>query len=103
MIRRERSCLIRWYSEKCFGLRAASIACATACQTAAEAEDATGTAAEETRASDPGNSIRQIKQKRRNQMKIAIPMNEQSMDTEVCPSFGRAPYFLLYDSVTKEA
>lgn len=36
-------------------------------------------------------------------MKIAIPMNEQSMDTEVCPSFGRAPYFLFYDSVTQEA
>jgi predicted Fe-Mo cluster-binding NifX family protein len=30
-------------------------------------------------------------------------MNEQSMDTQVCPSFGRAPYFLFYDSVTKEA
>lgn len=35
-------------------------------------------------------------------MKIAIPMNEKSMDTDVCPSFGRAPYFLFYDSVTKE-
>jgi len=35
-------------------------------------------------------------------MKIAIPVNEQSPDTEVCPSFGRAPYFLFYDSTTKE-
>ena len=46
--------------------------------------------------------IRQHKQKWRNQVKIAIPMNEKSIDTEVCPSFGRAPYFLFYDSVTKE-
>jgi predicted Fe-Mo cluster-binding NifX family protein len=30
-------------------------------------------------------------------------MNEKSMDMEVCPSFGRAPYFLFYDSVTEEA
>ncbi|NLI55007.1 MAG: dinitrogenase iron-molybdenum cofactor biosynthesis protein [Clostridiales bacterium] len=36
-------------------------------------------------------------------MKIAIPVNEQSMESEVCPSFGRAPYFLFYNSVTKEA
>jgi predicted Fe-Mo cluster-binding NifX family protein len=36
-------------------------------------------------------------------MKIAIPVNEQSMDSEVCPSFGRTPYFLLYNSVTKES
>ena len=35
-------------------------------------------------------------------MKIAIPMNEKDLGTEVCPSFGRAPYFLFYDSVTKE-
>ena len=35
-------------------------------------------------------------------MKIAVPMNEQSLDTDVCPSFGRAPYFLFYNSVTKE-
>lgn len=35
-------------------------------------------------------------------MKIAIPMNEQSMDTDVSPSFGRAPYFLFYNSVTME-
>ena len=36
-------------------------------------------------------------------MKIAIPMNEQSLDSDVCPSFGRAPYFLFYNSVTEEA
>lgn len=35
-------------------------------------------------------------------MKIAIPVNEKSMDSEVCPSFGRAPYFLFYNSVTEE-
>lgn len=36
-------------------------------------------------------------------MKIAIPMNEMSMDAEVCVSFGRAPYFLFYDTEKKEA
>lgn len=36
-------------------------------------------------------------------MKIAIPMNEMGMDTEVCVSFGRAPYFLFYDTQSKEA
>lgn len=36
-------------------------------------------------------------------MKIAIPVNEQSLESNVCPSFGRAPYFLFYDTVTKES
>jgi predicted Fe-Mo cluster-binding NifX family protein len=36
-------------------------------------------------------------------MKIAIPVNESDMKSEVCPSFGRAPYFLLYDTSTKES
>lgn len=35
-------------------------------------------------------------------MKIAIPMNEENIDTEICVSFGRAPYFLLYETDTKE-
>jgi predicted Fe-Mo cluster-binding NifX family protein len=35
-------------------------------------------------------------------MKIAIPVDEQAMDSGVCPSFGRAPYFLFYNSTTKE-
>lgn len=34
-------------------------------------------------------------------MKIAIPVNEKSIKSEVCPSFGRAPYYLIYDSETK--
>ncbi len=36
-------------------------------------------------------------------MRIAIPMNDKNLDAEVCPSFGRAPYFLFYNSVTKES
>ncbi len=36
-------------------------------------------------------------------MKIAIPMNEMSVDTEICVSFGRAPYFLFYDTQSKES
>ena len=35
-------------------------------------------------------------------MRIAIPVNEESIDTNVCPSFGRAPYFLFHNSVTNE-
>ncbi len=29
-------------------------------------------------------------------------MNEQSIDTDVCVSFGRAPHFLFYNTATKE-
>lgn len=36
-------------------------------------------------------------------MKIAIPVEDKSMDKNVCVSFGRAPYFLLYDTNTKES
>jgi len=35
-------------------------------------------------------------------MRIAVPVEEKNIDTEVCPSFGRAPYFLIYDSETKK-
>ncbi len=35
-------------------------------------------------------------------MKILIPSNEKSMDSSVCQSFGRAPYFLIYDTNSKE-
>lgn len=34
-------------------------------------------------------------------MKIAIPIEEQTMESNVCASFGRAPYFLIYDTKTK--
>ena len=36
-------------------------------------------------------------------MKIAIPVDEQSLESGVCPSFGRAPYFLIYSTVSKES
>lgn len=36
-------------------------------------------------------------------MKIAIPVDEKSAETSVCVSFGRAPYFLIYDTETKES
>jgi predicted Fe-Mo cluster-binding NifX family protein len=36
-------------------------------------------------------------------MKIAIPVDENTMDTLVCPSFGRAPFFLIYNTNTKES
>jgi predicted Fe-Mo cluster-binding NifX family protein len=35
-------------------------------------------------------------------MKIAIPVDEKSMESNVCVSFGRTPYFLIYDNDTKE-
>lgn len=31
-------------------------------------------------------------------MKIAIPTDEDNKQTNVCISFGRAPFFMLYDS-----
>jgi predicted Fe-Mo cluster-binding NifX family protein len=36
-------------------------------------------------------------------MKIAIPVDEKKTETSVCPSFGRAPYFLIYDLESKES
>lgn len=35
-------------------------------------------------------------------MKIAIPANEKNIDMGVCPSFGRAPYYLIYDTQKSE-
>jgi len=35
-------------------------------------------------------------------MKIAMPVDENSMETGVCMSFGRTPWFLIYDTVTEE-
>lgn len=31
-------------------------------------------------------------------MKIAIPVDENKAETSVCVSFGRAPYFMLYNT-----
>lgn len=36
-------------------------------------------------------------------MKIAIPVDEKTLDSNVCASFGRTPYFLIYDTETKES
>lgn len=36
-------------------------------------------------------------------MKIAIPVDDVSMDTNICISFGRAPYFMIYDTESKNA
>jgi predicted Fe-Mo cluster-binding NifX family protein len=36
-------------------------------------------------------------------MKIAIPVDGASMDTTICISFGRTPYFLIYDTESKDA
>jgi len=34
-------------------------------------------------------------------MKIAIPVDNRTMGTSICPSFGRAPYYMIYDTETK--
>ncbi len=34
-------------------------------------------------------------------MKIAMPVDEQTIETTICISFGRTPYFLIYDTDTK--
>jgi len=36
-------------------------------------------------------------------MKIAMPVDEKNRAASVCQSFGRAPYFLIYDTETKES
>lgn len=36
-------------------------------------------------------------------MKLAIPVDEKNQETSVCVSFGRTPYFLVYDTETKES
>lgn len=36
-------------------------------------------------------------------MKIAMPVNDTFVEGEVCPSFGRTPYFMVYDTETKES
>lgn len=36
-------------------------------------------------------------------MKIAVPVDEKNMETTVCPSFGRSPFFLVYDTESKDA
>lgn len=36
-------------------------------------------------------------------MKIAIPVDDKTMETNVCISFGRTPYFLMYDTESKKS
>ena len=36
-------------------------------------------------------------------MKIAIPTNEKNMESGVCMSFGRSPFYLFYNTDTKES
>jgi predicted Fe-Mo cluster-binding NifX family protein len=36
-------------------------------------------------------------------MKIVLPVDENMSGTAVCPSFGRAPYFLVYETDTEES
>ena len=36
-------------------------------------------------------------------MKIAIPVDEKTLESNVCAFFGRTPYFLIYDIETKES
>lgn len=36
-------------------------------------------------------------------MRIAIPVDENRIETSVCQSFGRAPYFLIYNTESQES
>lgn len=33
-------------------------------------------------------------------MKLAVPVESKSLDVSVCPSFGRTPFYALYDTET---
>ena len=35
-------------------------------------------------------------------MKIAIPVDEKTLKSNICVSFGRTPYFLIHDTETEE-
>ena len=35
-------------------------------------------------------------------MKTAIPVDDKNLESGVCPSFGRAPYFLIHNTDTNE-
>jgi predicted Fe-Mo cluster-binding NifX family protein len=34
-------------------------------------------------------------------MKYAVPVLDQTLEAEVCPTFARAPYFFIYDTRSK--
>lgn len=36
-------------------------------------------------------------------MNIALPVDDKSMETTVCMSFGRTPYYLIFDTETQES
>lgn len=36
-------------------------------------------------------------------MKIVIPVDEKDIGTNVCESFGRTPYYLIYDTDTEKS
>lgn len=36
-------------------------------------------------------------------MKIAIPVEDKAMESRVCISFGRTPFFLIYDTETNSS
>lgn len=36
-------------------------------------------------------------------MKIALPVDDKSIETSVCQTFGRTPYFLIYDTESKDS
>lgn len=35
-------------------------------------------------------------------MRVALPVEDKSMESSICQSFGRAPYFLIYDTESKK-
>ena len=43
-----------------------------------------------------------VKRKGSNVMKIAMPVDNKSLDSDICISFGRTPYFLFYDTESKK-
>ncbi len=46
--------------------------------------------------------MKQDKDKKEKIMKIGIPVNENNNQAGICSSFGRAPYYLIYSTDTKE-
>jgi len=36
-------------------------------------------------------------------MRVAMPVDKKNMDSSICVSFGRTPYYLIYDTNTKKS
>lgn len=51
----------------------------------------------------PKTKIAKVRAVEGEDMKILVPMNNDQMKEGICPSFGRAPYFMIWDTDSSSA